>query len=130
MRFSNDLAEECLLQLIHTMHENEIDVSEKSFIRDCGYLMEVVKATIYRDGGVFEQDYKYGIAQKNIERIDQTNKTGTNINFTPDYNLFVEQEYEHEIISERLRELAYLNSGVKIILINKNTNNVARIPKR
>ena len=49
MRFSNDLAEECLLQLIHTMHENEIDVSEKSFIRDCGYLMEVVKATIYRD---------------------------------------------------------------------------------
>ena len=49
MRFSNDLAEECLLQLIHTMHENEIDVSEKSFIRDCGFLIEVVKATIYRD---------------------------------------------------------------------------------
>ena len=50
MRFSDDLSEECLIQLIHTMHENEIDVSEKSFIRDCGYLMEVVKATIYRDG--------------------------------------------------------------------------------
>ena len=49
MRFSDDLAEECLIQLIHTIHENGADVSEKSFIRDCGYLMEVVKATIYRD---------------------------------------------------------------------------------
>ena len=49
MRFSDDLAEECLIKLIHTMHENEIDVSEKSFIRDCGFLIEVVKATIYRD---------------------------------------------------------------------------------
>ena len=52
MRFSNDLAEECLLQLIHTMHENEIDVSEKSFIRDCGFLIEVIKATIYRDSNL------------------------------------------------------------------------------
>ena len=48
-KFSDTLAEECLLQMIHTIHENGADVSEKSFIRDCGYLMEVVKATIYRD---------------------------------------------------------------------------------
>ena len=49
MRFSDDLAEECMLQMIQTFAENEIDISEKSFIRDCGYLIEVVKATIYRD---------------------------------------------------------------------------------
>ena len=49
MRFSDDLSEECMLQLIQTFVENEIDVSEKSFIRDCGYLIEVIKATIYRD---------------------------------------------------------------------------------
>ena len=49
MKFSDDLSEECLLQLIQTFVENEIDVSEKSFIRDCGFLIEVVKATIYRD---------------------------------------------------------------------------------
>ena len=48
-KFSDTLAEECLLQMIQTFVENEIDVSEKSFIRDCGYLIEVVKATIYRD---------------------------------------------------------------------------------
>ena len=49
MRFSEELAEECMLQMIQTFAENEIDISEKSFIRDCGYLIEVVKATIYRD---------------------------------------------------------------------------------
>ena len=49
MRFSDDLAEECLVQIIQTLVQNDIDVSEKSFIRDCGYLIEVVKATIYRD---------------------------------------------------------------------------------
>ena len=79
------------------------------------------KATIYRDGGVFVQEYKKGIAQETIKKTNTTNKTGTTINFTPDYDVFVEQEYEHGIISERLRELAYLNSGVKIILINKKT---------
>ena len=80
------------------------------------------KATIYRDGGVFEQEYKIGIAQNPIKQTGKTEKTGTVINFTPDYSVFVGQSYEHEIISERLRELAYLNSGVNIVLINKNTN--------
>jgi len=79
------------------------------------------KATIHRDGGVFVQEYKKGIAQETIKKTNTTNKTGTIINFTPDYDVFVEQEYEHEIISERLRELAYLNSGVKIVLVNKKT---------
>ena len=80
------------------------------------------KATIYRDGGVFEQEYKSGIAQKTIEKTGKTDKTGTKINFTPNYEIFIGVAYEHEIISERLREMAYLNSGVKIILINKKTN--------
>ena len=80
------------------------------------------KATIYRDGGVFEQEYKSGIAKKTIEKTGKTDKTGTKINFTPNYEIFIGVAYEHEIISERLREMAYLNSGVKIILINKKTN--------
>ena len=52
MRFSDDLAEECLFEIVRTLSENEIDVSEKSFIRDCGYLIEVIKATIYRDSNL------------------------------------------------------------------------------
>ena len=53
MRFSDALAEECLLQMVQTFIENEIDVLEKSFIRDCGYLIEVIKATIYRDNDLY-----------------------------------------------------------------------------
>ncbi|MBI64735.1 MAG: DNA topoisomerase (ATP-hydrolyzing) subunit B [Candidatus Marinimicrobia bacterium] len=81
------------------------------------------KATVCRDGGVFEQEYKHGVAQGTIKETGKTTKTGTTINFTPDYDIFVGQTYEHAIISERLRELAYLNSGVKIILIDENTKN-------
>ena len=52
MRFSDDLAEESLFEIVRTLSENEIDVSEKSFIRDCGFLIEVIKATIYRDSNL------------------------------------------------------------------------------
>ena len=52
MRFSDDLAEECLFEIMQTFSQNEVDVSEKSFIRDCGYLIEVIKATIYRDSNL------------------------------------------------------------------------------
>jgi len=79
------------------------------------------KATIHREGNVFSQEYKHGVAQTEIKKEEKTTQTGTIINFTPDYNIFIGQTYEHTIISERLRELAYLNSGVKIILNNKKT---------
>ena len=84
-------------------------------------LSSYCKATIYREGNVYEQEYKLGITQNTIKKTGKTNKTGTNINFMPDYDIFTDQTYEHDIISERMRELAYLNSGVKIVLINKNT---------
>jgi len=79
------------------------------------------KATILRDGGVFEQNYQLGIAQKEIQKIGTTEKTGTKINFLPDYEIFVNQQFEYTIVSERLRELAYLNSGIIIKLNDKNT---------
>ena len=85
-------------------------------------LSEKCEATVYRDKGVFYQKYKKGIAEEEIKKIDSTEKTGTSIRFWPDYSIFVDQKYEYSIISERLRELAYLNSGIKIILLDKNTN--------
>ena len=84
-------------------------------------LSEKCVAEIHRDGFVFTQTYKEGVAQTGIEKGEKTTKTGTIINFTPNYSLFVGQEYEHTIIDERLRELAYLNSGIKINLIDKKT---------
>ena len=79
-------------------------------------------ATVYRDGHKFKQTYKKGIAQTEVKKEEETTKTGTKINFMPDYSVFVNQEFEQEIINERLRELAYLNSGIKIILINRTEN--------
>ena len=85
-------------------------------------LSEKCEAVICRDGGVFYQQYKKGIAQEEVKKIDSTDKRGTNIRFWPDRSVFVGQTYEHAIVSERLRELAYLNCGIKIILINKKTD--------
>ena len=62
------------------------------------------KAEIHRDGGVFVQDYKYGIAQQEIQKIGKTEKNRNKINFTPDYDIFIGQEYEFQIVEERLRE--------------------------
>ncbi len=78
-------------------------------------------ATVTRDGGTYEQTYKIGKPQTQVEKIGKTEKTGTKINFLPDYTVFVGQKYEFEIINERLKELAFLNSGITINLHDANT---------
>tara|TARA_B100001094_G_scaffold297451_1_gene320565 strand:+ start:9119 stop:11062 length:1944 start_codon:yes stop_codon:yes gene_type:complete len=80
------------------------------------------KAEIHRDGKIYKQTYKHGIAQSKIEEKGTTNKRGTIINFVPDYDIFIDQKYETLVVDERLRELAYLNSGIKIFLYDKNTD--------
>ena len=79
-------------------------------------------AEVHRDGKKHSQQYKYGIAKTGVEECGKSTKNGTKIIFTPDYDIFVGQKYEFEIVDERLRELAYLNSGIKINLIDENTN--------
>ena len=85
-------------------------------------LSEKCQATIYRDGFKYTQEYNIGKAQTGVEKKEETSKTGTKISFTPDSLIFVNQEYENDIIDERLRELAYLNSGIKIKFENKKNN--------
>ena len=79
------------------------------------------KAEIHRDGKIYTQSYKHGVAQNKIEEKGKTDKRGTIINFVPDYDIFVDQKYDNQVVDERLRELAYLNSGIKIFLYDKNT---------
>ena len=85
-------------------------------------LSEKCKATVFRGGNKYTQEYKIGIAQTGVEKKEQTEKTGTRVNFTPDYSVFVGQTFENDIIDERLRELAYLNSGIRIKFYNKKEN--------
>ncbi len=76
-------------------------------------------ATVKREGKIYRQVYNIGVPQKNIEIIGDTDITGTEITFTPDDTIFNTLTYKYDIIASRLRELAYLNKGVKMTLTDK-----------
>ena len=78
---------------------------------------------VNRDGNTSTQSYKYGKAVNEVKIISKTDKTGTKVVFYPDSEIFNETIYDFDIIDERLRELAYLNSGIKIKLIDERNNN-------
>jgi DNA gyrase subunit B len=75
------------------------------------------RAEVRRNGKVYEQSYKCGIKDSEIKEIGETSKTGTIITFKPDPEIFSETTiFSYETIQDRLRELAFLNGGVKILL--------------
>ena len=77
-----------------------------------------LEATIYRDGKVFNQKYEVGVATAPVKEIGKIeNKTGTIIRWQADPTIFTETTtYNFEVLAKRLRELAFLNSGITIIL--------------
>lgn len=79
-------------------------------------LSEQLTATIYRDGKIFQQAYKRGVPQYPVKVVGDSELTGTTIRFKPDKDIFQLLEYSYNIISTRLRELSFLNSGIKIQL--------------
>ena len=83
------------------------------------------KCTVFisREGNIHTQSYERGKTISEIEITGTTETTGTKVLFYPDDTIFQELTYHFEIIDERLRELAYLNSGVKIILIDEREEN-------
>lgn len=79
-------------------------------------LSEYLHATVYRDGKTFEQEYQRGVPKYSVRVIGDSDKTGTTIHFKPDSTIFQATEYNYETISSRLRELAFLNAGIKLHL--------------
>ena len=79
-------------------------------------LSEWLWVEVKRDGKVYKQDYKIGITQNKLKEIGTTKKSGTKVSFAPDSSVFSTTNFEYDIIAERLRELAYLNRGLEIIL--------------
>jgi DNA gyrase subunit B len=79
-------------------------------------LSEVLHATVYRDGQIFEQEYQRGVPQYPVRVIGESQLKGTTIRFKPDRQIFLVSEYNYETVSSRLRELAFLNPGIKITL--------------
>ena len=77
-------------------------------------LSEWLEAEVYRDGTVYFQRYERGVPAQPMEIIGKSKKTGTKITFKPDKEIFESVEYRSEILTNRLRELAFLNRGLKI----------------
>ena len=78
-------------------------------------LSESLTATVYREGKIWEQQYERGKSLSPVKEIGTTDKKGTVINFRPDPQIFTQTlEYNYETLSLRMRELAYLNKGIKI----------------
>ena len=76
---------------------------------------------VCRDGEVYRQEYKYGEAQKPVKKVGARKKSGTKTAFYPDAEIFSRVEYKFDIIASRLRELAFLNQGLTIILRDHRT---------
>jgi len=72
--------------------------------------------TVWREGKVFEQEYKIGVPQYDVREIGETDRTGTRQHFWPDGSIFIVTEYKRDILKSRLRELSYLNKSISITL--------------
>ncbi len=71
---------------------------------------------VYRDGKIYLQEYKAGVAQAPVKVIGESEDRGTETQFWPDNTIFTTSEYKFDVLASRLRELAYLNRGVMISL--------------
>jgi DNA gyrase subunit B len=79
-------------------------------------LAESLEVEIKRDGKVYQQQYKRGVPQGPLEEIGKSKDTGTRVTFKPDTEMFQSLDFSFDTLSQRLRELAFLNKGVRITI--------------
>jgi len=85
-------------------------------------LAERLDLEIKRDGGVFSQSYERGKPVTKLKKIGTTKKTGTKVTFRPDEQVFKSIDFNFETLSQRLRELSFLNKGLQITLVDERTD--------
>ncbi|WP_419875938.1 DNA topoisomerase (ATP-hydrolyzing) subunit B [Candidatus Pristimantibacillus sp. PTI5] len=85
-------------------------------------LSELVIVQVKREGHIYQQEYRKGAPQYDIKIIGETTETGTQVTFTPDSEIFTETTvYDYETLQSRIRELAFLNKGIEIVLTDERT---------
>ena len=82
-------------------------------------LSKKMVSTVYRDGKIYQQEYSKGKPLTAVNVIGETDLRGTRQQFWPDDTIFTTVLYEYDILANRMRELAYLNAGIKIVLTDK-----------
>ena len=85
-------------------------------------LSETLELEIWRDNKVYIQNYTRGKPEAKLEAVGKTRKRGTKITFMPDSKIFETDEFSFDILSQRLRELSFLNAGVKITIEDERTD--------
>jgi DNA gyrase subunit B len=85
-------------------------------------LADWLQLEISRDGSVWEQEYKRGKPASKLKQTGKTRKTGTKITFHPDPEIFTTTNFSYDILAQRLRELAFLNKGLKITLADERND--------
>ncbi len=76
-------------------------------------------AEIHREGKIWKQEFCKGVPTEDVKIVGETDRTGTTITFKPDDSIFYVTEYKYDILSARLRELAYLNKGIRLSITDR-----------
>ncbi|MEI8203149.1 MAG: DNA topoisomerase (ATP-hydrolyzing) subunit B [Bacteroidota bacterium] len=86
-------------------------------------LSSALKVEVFREGKIFRQEYAFGKPLYDVKVVGETEKTGTTITFLPDDGIFTVSEYNLEILSSRLRELAFLNKKIRLTITDEREEN-------
>jgi DNA gyrase subunit B len=79
-------------------------------------LSTLLRATVYRDGKIWQQEYSCGKPLYDVKEIGESERNGTTIYFEPDTSIFTTGDYKYDTLASRMRELSYLNRGISITL--------------
>ncbi|HPZ15496.1 MAG TPA: ATP-binding protein, partial [Sphaerochaeta sp.] len=83
-----------------------------------------MEVTVCRDGGIYRQTYSKGVPTSEVERIGDTESSGTKVVFSPDYTILEEHAFNYDVLQSRFRELSFLNKGVAITITDTRGDEV------
>ncbi|MBG40279.1 MAG: DNA topoisomerase (ATP-hydrolyzing) subunit B [Flavobacteriales bacterium] len=86
-------------------------------------LSEHLEVKVFREGKIFQQEYKKGAPLYPVKQIGDTQQRGTQVTFLPDKSIFLDTNYDYEILIKRMRELSFLNKGISISVTDKRNKN-------